>query len=111
MKKRIDVYKRQVKDCFEMKKYLESHGIVCPEPKESGMGGFNIMNVTGPDGEILEFLDRPSSVSYTHLDVYKRQTLYCHLGMDGECGGRDYPSGDPIGKKDFAGPWQRQHLR
>lgn len=56
----------RVKDCFETKKYLESHGITCPEPKESGMGGFNIMNVTGPDGEILEFLDRPS------LEEYKR---------------------------------------
>ena len=49
----------RVKDCFETKKYLESHGIVCPEPKESGMGGFNIMNVTGPDGEILEFIKLP----------------------------------------------------
>lgn len=50
----------RVKDCFETKKYLESRGVICPAPKESGMGGFNIMNVTGPDGEILEFLDRAS---------------------------------------------------
>lgn len=56
----------RVKDCFKMKKHLESYGICCAEPKESGMGGFNIMNVTGPDGEILEFLDRPS------LEEYKR---------------------------------------
>lgn len=56
----------RVKDCYEMKKYLESQGVTCPEPKESGMGGFNVMNVTGPDGEILEFLDRAS------LDEYGR---------------------------------------
>ncbi len=56
----------RVKDCFEMKKYLESQGVTCPEPKRSGMGDFNVMNVTGPDGEILEFLDRDS------LDDYRR---------------------------------------
>ncbi len=54
----------RVKDCFELKAYLESQGVTCPEPKESGMGGFNILNVTGPDGEILEFLDRPSLEEY-----------------------------------------------
>lgn len=56
----------RVKDCAEMKKYLESQGVECPEPKLSGMGDFHVMNVTGPDGEILEFLDRPS------LDDYHR---------------------------------------
>ncbi|MDR1802878.1 MAG: VOC family protein [Treponema sp.] len=48
----------RVESCAAMKAYLESFGIECPEPRE--MGGYNIMNVKGPDGEILEFLDRPS---------------------------------------------------
>lgn len=56
----------RVKDCFETKAYLESQGVSCPEPKISGMGDFHVMNVTGPDGEILEFLDRVS------LDDYHR---------------------------------------
>jgi len=55
----------RVESCAKMKTYLESSGIACPEPKESAMGGFYIMNVSGPDGETLEFLDRPS------LDEYK----------------------------------------
>lgn len=54
----------RVKDCYEMKAYLESMGVVCPEPKESGMGGFHILNVAGPDGEILEFVDRPALEEY-----------------------------------------------
>ena len=54
----------RVKDCYETKKYLESCGVKCPEPKVSGMGNFNILNVEGPDGEILEFLDRPSLEEY-----------------------------------------------
>ena len=54
----------RVESCAAMKTYLESFGIQCPEPKESGMGGFNIMNVKGFDGEILEFLDRPSLEEY-----------------------------------------------
>lgn len=54
----------RVKDCFEMKKYLESQGVSCPEPKVSGMGDFHVMNVAGPDGETLEFLDRPSLEEY-----------------------------------------------
>ncbi len=56
----------RVKDCFETKKYLESQGVACPEPKTSGMGDFHVMNITGPDGEILEFLDRVS------LDDYRK---------------------------------------
>ena len=54
----------RVESCAAMKTYLESSGIQCPEPIESGMGGFSIMNVKGPDGEILEFLDRPSLEEY-----------------------------------------------
>jgi catechol 2,3-dioxygenase-like lactoylglutathione lyase family enzyme len=54
----------RVESCAAMKTYLESFGIQCPEPIESGMGGFSIMNVKGPDGEILEFLDRPSLEEY-----------------------------------------------
>jgi catechol 2,3-dioxygenase-like lactoylglutathione lyase family enzyme len=54
----------RVGSCFEIKKHLEAHGIACGEPKESGMGGFNILNVPGPDGEVIEFLDRPSLEDY-----------------------------------------------
>jgi len=43
---------------FEMYKYLTENGINATEPKESGLGGFYITNATGPDGEIIEFLDR-----------------------------------------------------
>ncbi|MDR0998235.1 MAG: VOC family protein [Treponema sp.] len=50
----------RVEDTGKTKTYLEACGIECPAPKESGLGGFNIMNVKGPDGEILEFLDRPA---------------------------------------------------
>lgn len=50
----------RVKDCFEMKKYLEFHGIACSEPKRSDLGGFQIMCAAGPDGETLEFLDYDS---------------------------------------------------
>jgi hypothetical protein len=55
----------RVANCGKMKAYLESSGVVCPEPKESAMGGFFIMNVKGPDGETLEFLDRASLLDYT----------------------------------------------
>jgi catechol 2,3-dioxygenase-like lactoylglutathione lyase family enzyme len=54
----------RVADCAGTKAYLEGFGIECPEPKESAMGGFNILNVKGPDGETLEFLDRPSLEEY-----------------------------------------------
>ena len=54
----------RVESCAKIKSYLESKGYTCPEPKESGMGGFNIMNIKGPDGETLEFLDRPSLEEY-----------------------------------------------
>jgi glyoxylase I family protein len=54
----------RVESCSKMKAYLESSGVVCPEPKESGMGGYNVMNVKGPDGETLEFLDRLSLEEY-----------------------------------------------
>jgi len=54
----------RVESCAVMKTHLESSGIQCPEPRESAMGGFNIMNVKGPGGEILEFLDRPSLEEY-----------------------------------------------
>lgn len=39
---------------------LTANGFTASEPKESGMGGFYITNATGPDGEIIEFLDRCS---------------------------------------------------
>ena len=54
----------RVESCAAMKTYLEGFGIQCPEPIESAIGGFNIINVKGPDGEILEFLDRPSLEEY-----------------------------------------------
>jgi catechol 2,3-dioxygenase-like lactoylglutathione lyase family enzyme len=54
----------RVESCAKMKAYLESSGVACPEPKESAMGGFFIMNVKGPEGETLEFLDRPSLEDY-----------------------------------------------
>jgi len=50
----------RVKDCFGTKKYLESMGVACGEPKESALGGFNILNINGPDGEVMEFVDRPA---------------------------------------------------
>ena len=56
----------RVESTAKMKTYLEGFGIACPEPKESAMGGFYGMNVKGPDGETLEFLDRLS------LEEYKR---------------------------------------
>ena len=43
-----------------MHEYLTANGITATEAKESGMGGFYITNATGPDGEIIEFLDRCS---------------------------------------------------
>ena len=54
----------RVKSCAAVKSYLEASGVECPEPKESAMGGFCIMNIHGPDGETLEFLDRPSLEDY-----------------------------------------------
>jgi hypothetical protein len=54
----------RVESCAKLKTYLEGKGFVCPEPKESGMGGFNIMNIKGPDNETVEFLDRPSLEEY-----------------------------------------------
>ncbi len=48
----------RVKDAFETKKYLESKGVECPEPKESAMKGFNILNIKAPDGVAIEFVDR-----------------------------------------------------
>ena len=37
---------------------------------ESGSGKSTLMNIIG-------VLDKPTAVSYTHLDVYKRQTAAC----------------------------------
>jgi catechol 2,3-dioxygenase-like lactoylglutathione lyase family enzyme len=54
----------RVGGCAGMKAYLEANGVVCAEPKESAMGGFNVMNVAGPDGETIEFLDRPALEEY-----------------------------------------------
>ena len=54
----------RVADSKEMHKYLTENGISATEPKESGLGGFYITNATGPDGEIIEFLDRPSMDEY-----------------------------------------------
>ena len=48
----------RVADSQEMYRYLTENGIKATEPKESGLGGFYITNATGPDGEIIEFLDR-----------------------------------------------------
>ncbi len=48
----------RVKDDYAMKEYLESKGVACPEPKESGVGGFHVMNVIGPEGVTIEFVDR-----------------------------------------------------
>jgi catechol 2,3-dioxygenase-like lactoylglutathione lyase family enzyme len=48
----------RVADCAAMKTYLESKGIECPSLKESALGGFNILNIKGPDGEDIEFVDR-----------------------------------------------------
>jgi hypothetical protein len=47
-----------------MKTYLESKGIECPSLKESALGGFNILNIKGPDGEGIEFVDRTSLEEY-----------------------------------------------
>ena len=55
----------RVPDSKEMYRYLTENGISATEPKESGLGGFFITNATGPDGEIIEFLDRPSMDVYT----------------------------------------------
>ena len=49
----------------EMYRHLTANGITASEPKESGMGGFFITNATGPDGEIIEFLDRCSLDEYS----------------------------------------------
>jgi len=48
----------------EMYELLTTNGITASVPNESGMGGFFITNATGPDGEIVEFLDRPSLDEY-----------------------------------------------
>ena len=32
-----------------------------------------------PPANVLNIPNKPAAVSYTHLDVYKRQTLYCKL--------------------------------
>ena len=37
--------------------------------------------LTSHNGEIKEEIDALRAVSYTHLDVYKRQLLYCSLGF------------------------------
>lgn len=60
VEKPLDHIAFRVKDSFAAKKYLESKGVVCSEPKESQLGGFYILNITGPDGEKIEFLDRPA---------------------------------------------------
>ena len=44
----------------EMHRYLVENGIAATEPKESSLGGFFITSATGPDGEIIEFVDRSS---------------------------------------------------
>lgn len=55
----------RVKDTFKMKEYLKSKSIDCPKKiKESQMGGFHILNVIGPDGVAIEFLDRCSLDEY-----------------------------------------------
>lgn len=48
----------RVKSAHEMYEYLTENGISCSKVFESGLKGFYITNVTGPDGEIIEFLDR-----------------------------------------------------
>ena len=55
----------RVPDTKEIYHYLTENGISATEPNESGLGGFFISNATGPDGEIIEFLDRPSMDEYT----------------------------------------------
>ena len=48
----------RVKDAKEMYRLLTENGIKASNPSESGLGGFFITNATGPDGEIIEFVDR-----------------------------------------------------
>lgn len=55
----------RVKSAAKMREYLISKGVDCPNNiKESQMGGFYILNVIGPDGVAIEFLDRCSLDEY-----------------------------------------------
>lgn len=55
----------RVADVSKIKGYLVSKGIECPNPiKQSSFGGFNILNIVGPDGVAIEFVDRPALENY-----------------------------------------------
>ena len=65
----LDVYKRQSTDC----------GMIDINAPSLGIRPHNIRN-TAPDASAillttLVIATRPTSVSYTHLDVYKRQVI------------------------------------
>lgn len=48
----------RVESAADTHRYLTDNGITCGKVFESGLGGFSITNATGPDGEVIEFLDR-----------------------------------------------------
>jgi len=51
----------------EIYQLLTKNGIAATKPKESGLGGFYITNATGPDGEVIEFVDRCSLDEFTAI--------------------------------------------
>jgi catechol 2,3-dioxygenase-like lactoylglutathione lyase family enzyme len=63
--KRIDHIAFRVRSCADIKTYLEGLDVVCGDVQESVLGGYNVMNVNGPDRENLQFIDRPSLEEYT----------------------------------------------
>lgn len=60
LEKPLDHIAFRVKNYFEIKRYLESKGVVCSAPERSAVGSYYVMDVTGPDGEHIQFLDRDS---------------------------------------------------
>jgi len=49
----------RVKDCAELKAYLESQGYPCPQP-EKAEDGSHVINYIGGAGELIKFMDAPS---------------------------------------------------
>ena len=63
----LDVYKRQ--DCVPMKKTDKTKLLVTWKKHQ------NIASLIGKAVRLKFYLDNADTVSYTHLDVYKRQIL------------------------------------
>jgi len=60
----IDHIALRVESCADVKTYFKSLDIVCGDVHESPLGVYNMININGPDGENLQFIDRPSLEEY-----------------------------------------------